>query len=266
MQTKEPNRLTNNNKRPEIRLPFRQRKRDMGEVAYDHRQALCITFIIFLLSAIVVVSAKIKLSHKRLSNVIYIEMERPEPQIEPQEQKKQEPIDYSDVRNLTSNENATKELNDKLRDDRGTKAEDIYNEAKAVQDRVKSNRDLYEKGLREEQEIADRKNDKSDGTKREDAKVKGLVTVSFSFQNPVRHSSNLITPAYMCEGGGEVVLNVTLNRNGNVSSATPDRSSSTSDNCMITTAINAAKKSRFNIDTSAPEKHQGTITYIFIPQ
>ena len=108
--------------------------------------------------------------------------------------------------------------------------------------------------------------DKDKEQVRQDAKVNGRVTVSFSFTDPVRTSERLVIPAYMCEGGGQVVVNATLNNNGEVTDASIDKEQSTPDACMQETAIKAARSSRFNLDRSAPSRHRGTITYIFIPQ
>ena len=38
------------------------------------------------------------------------------------------------------------------------------------------------------------------------------------------------------------------------------------DDCMREAALHAARVSTFNIDPKAPARHQGTITYTFIPQ
>ena len=38
------------------------------------------------------------------------------------------------------------------------------------------------------------------------------------------------------------------------------------DDCMREAALRAANISTFNIDPAAPARHQGTITYTFIPQ
>ena len=38
------------------------------------------------------------------------------------------------------------------------------------------------------------------------------------------------------------------------------------DDCMRSTAVQAARNSRFDINDSAPARQNGTITYIFIPQ
>lgn len=97
----------------------------------------------------------------------------------------------------------------------------------------------------------------------QDRKVKGRVTVSFSLTDPVRTSRYLAVPAYKCEGGGEVVVEITVNRAGDVTNA---RVVEGGDECMRSSALGSARRSRFNIDDSAPARQQGTITYIFIPQ
>jgi len=89
------------------------------------------------------------------------------------------------------------------------------------------------------------------------------VPVSFSLTDPVRPSRSLNIPAYRCEGGGDVVVEITVNRAGEVVNA---RVQSGGDECMRESALRAARVSRFNIDQSAPARQQGTITYIFIPQ
>jgi TonB family protein len=90
--------------------------------------------------------------------------------------------------------------------------------------------------------------------------------VSFSLSNPTRYSDNIVVPGYRCEKGGEVVVDITVNRSGDVVAAAVNKGLSDSDNCMHETALDAARRSRFNLDGSAPERQTGTITYLFIPQ
>ena len=99
--------------------------------------------------------------------------------------------------------------------------------------------------------------------KSSDRKVQGRVTVSFSLVDPVRHARHLVVPAYQCEGGGEVVVRITVNRAGEVTHASV---ASGGDDCMRETAVRAARNSVFDINDAAPARHTGTITYIFIPQ
>jgi TonB family protein len=73
----------------------------------------------------------------------------------------------------------------------------------------------------------------------------------------------LDVPAYRCEGGGEVVVRITVNPAGDVTAASI---LSGGDECMRSTALQSARKSRFDINNSAPTRQNGTITYIFIPQ
>ena len=82
----------------------------------------------------------------------------------------------------------------------------------------------------------------------------------------MRQSRKLPVPAYTCQSGGRVVVNVTLNRSGNVIAAEVDRSQSDNIAELHDAAVRKARESRFNLDQSAPERHRGTITYLFRPQ
>ena len=110
---------------------------------------------------------------------------------------------------------------------------------------------------------ADRSNSNDKPQERQDSKYKGGVTVRFEFRDPVRTSRDLVVPAYKCESGGQVVVAVVLNTGGEVISA---RVTSGGDERMREEALKAARASLFNIDSSAPARHSGTITYTFIPQ
>lgn len=264
----------NRKRRKRIKLPFENRRITWSEWVYNHRTGLCMTVILYLVCAIVFVTSRIMIDKRPADQTAFIidlqdleklqqEKERLEEEID--RKIRQQYDDYSDVRNLKSNANA-KELDPSLRDDRGTNARELYARQNDVQNDFKSNRALYEEGLAEERAILEGKNGEDKSEERQTSKVKGRVTVEYSLINPVRNHTKLVVPAYKCEGGGEVVVDITVNRNGNVVAAEVDRSLSTSDYCMTTTAVNAARQSRFNVDPSAPERHTGTISYIFIPQ
>lgn len=254
-------------RRPRIRLPFDNRREDVGSWAYDHRIGLCVTLIAYLVLMIVFVSSKIVVGRRASTQGMYIdlqtlaELEQERDRLEQQvrERQEQDPIDWRSIRNEVSNENA---LNEKLRDDRGTDAAELNDAAAEAADRMRANREAYEQGLAEERAIREQSGRNGDAEHR-DHKAKGRVTVSFSLENPVRTSRRLIIPAYLCEGGGEVTVSVTVNRSGEVTAA---RVTEGGDACMRETALRAARTSRFNIDSSAPARQTGTITYLFIPQ
>jgi TonB family protein len=264
-----------------VRLPFEKRRTDFASWSYDHRVGIFVTIVAYLVFGIVFITARIGLgSRDQLRSII---IETPEQkELTPQERQiltRMLQEDFSDVRNLSSNENAEadsrtsngsagQELNPALRDDRGTQASELYEDAGKVEDAMRANREAYEAGLAQERAM-DRRDpgrESSSQTQRQDAKVQGRVTVSFSFADPLRTSVSLTPPAYMCAGGGVVELAVTLDNNGYVTSATVNKNVSSGDECMQDAALGVARRSRFNVDPAAPSAHKGTITYTFIPQ
>ena len=255
-------------RRPKLRLPFDNRREDAGEWAFDHRAGLCVTLIAYLLLAIAFVGAKIVVGGRPAAQGFYIDLQQLEQlaaekerlEREVRRRQQQEPIDWKSIRNDVSNENA--KLDESLRDDRGTNTAALNDAADAAQERMRANREAYEQGLAEERAIRERRG-KEDGAERQDRKVKGRVTVSFSITDPVRTSRYLEVPAYLCEGGGDVTVSVTVDRAGKVTGA---RVTEGGDDCMRESALRAARNSLFNIDNSAPARQTGTITYIFIPQ
>lgn len=253
-------------RRPHLRLPFDGRRADAGSWTYDHRIGLCVTVIAYLVLMIVFVSSKIVVGRKPAAQGMFIdlqtlaELERERDRLlEEVRDRQEEQIDWRSIRNQSSNENA---LNEQLKDDRGTNAAELNDAAAGAEERMRANREAYERGLAEERAIREH-DGSSEGEERQDAKVKGRVTVSFSFTDPVRTSRHIEIPAYLCEGGGEVVVAATIDRNGKVLSV---RVTSGGDDCMRDAALRAARISKFNIDANAPAKQTGTITYIFIPQ
>ena len=144
--------------------------------------------------------------------------------------------------------------------------EGLDEEAAAVAGRVKASQDAFAKGRREEQEMIARskaQREAKEGEKESGVKQKGSVLISYWL--PGRRDVSLYMPAYQCEGGGEVTVNITVNRNGKVVSASM-KESSTNSSCINDMAILAARNSRFNVDDTGSDKQSGTITYIFVPQ
>jgi len=78
-----------------------------------------------------------------------------------------------------------------------------------------------------------------------------------------RKALHFPNPVYICDGYGKVVLHIEVSDLGKVIQATLNNNSSTTTNaCLIESAINYAKKARFNTDASKSVQ-MGSITYIF---
>lgn len=70
-------------------------------------------------------------------------------------------------------------------------------------------------------------------------------------------------PVYVCDSFGKVVLRIEVNSNGYVMMTSVNKNTSTTTNlCLIESAIDYAKKARFTKDKNKPSQ-VGSITYIF---
>lgn len=256
-------------RRERIPLPFENKKLDIVEWLYERRVGLLSMAVVYLLIAIFVVSSRISLGGMNTQDTMYIDLiEELEDELEKQQQEELErrrfEQEFEDVRNLESNENS--QLNADLKDAAGNQASQIYEEAEKVQARMRANKESYLEGLREQQQIenSSRSDDSGKDEEKVERKYEGNVTVSFSLEG--RSAAYLHSPAYQCESGGSVTVSITVDPSGKVIAASIDRSSSTTDVCLREMAVNAARMSRFNVDQSAPDKQQGTISYIFVAQ
>lgn len=257
-------------RKPRMKLPFDNRKKDAGEWAYDHRLGLSVMVIAYLVLGIVFFSSKIIVGRRPHTQGIYVELQNLEELMKEKERleqeiemKQQQDIEWSKIRNLQSNDAV---LNEELKDDRNTNTAEINEAIKSAAAGMEANRAAYEAGLREAESILNNRPQQSEQqtqSKGEDSHYKGGVTVRFEFRNPVRTKRLLIVPAYTTDTGGQVVVAVTLNPGGEVIAA---RVKSGGTDIMREEALKAARASLFNIDASAPARHEGTITYTFLPQ
>jgi len=114
------------------------------------------------------------------------------------------------------------------------------------------------------------KNNKEDKTNPDEsqkmaANYKGPTRIFYDL--PGRNHLYLPIPIYLCQGSGKVMLNIEVNQQGNVLKAEIETAeSTTSDPCLIETAVNTALLSRFNPDIKSPKIQKGTLTYIFVAQ
>jgi len=86
-------------------------------------------------------------------------------------------------------------------------------------------------------------------------------TMSYSLTN--RTHQYLPTPIYLCETGGKIVINITVNAKGSVIDAYVNTSSTSSNECLTDHALEYAKNSQFSVDTSKATQI-GSITFYFI--
>ncbi len=149
-----------------------------------------------------------------------------------------------------------------LKDDRGTDAEQLYKDAERLQKELNGG---YEIPDEDHAALNSPAPDGKTGKKTESAQnYSGPSVVAYELEG--RKASSLPIPAYRCMGAGQVKVNISVNTQGGVVAAKIDESGSSTDSCLRSFAIRAARLSRFNISTSAPARQSGYIIYEFIAQ
>lgn len=89
--------------------------------------------------------------------------------------------------------------------------------------------------------------------------------ISFSLSG--RSSRSLPKPEYKSQSEGKVVVEVTVDQNGNVVSARPGvKGTTTTNKTLVDAAKVAALKAKFDVKKDAPALQTGTITYHFMLQ
>lgn len=249
------------------------RKESLGEWLYTHRVGLIVVLITFIFGGTWLATARYSFTLPPVEYLVeFVEEVPSEAEVEELKRKRDELQDEIDrrlqevqkVKNLQSNDaSETSGSSSKLGHDSQTQE---------MMDKIASdmmaNRKEYENGMREVADIGKGGEGEGAGEQKgsgEKGKFSGAVTVAYNFSDPVRHHRDLYVPAYRSKGGGVVVVDVWLDRNGNVTQA---RIASSTNKELNQQALDAARhrKTLFRIEDSAPVSHRGTITYTFVAQ
>lgn len=155
------------------------------------------------------------------------------------------------------------DLNPGLIDEKMIDAEKLYRDAQLARERMQANRELLEdsRGIDNveipniEQKII---------PPEEVGQYQGPTVISYNLKN--RRAHHLPVPSYKCELGGQVVVDIEVQRDGRVARATIDAALSVRNDCIEIAAIAAALGSRFSASSHAEAHQRGSITYLFVPQ
>ena len=218
-----------------------------------------VVLIIFLLTAIhgiVSEETSFVLDFSKLE-----EIEKIEKQEELKQQASKELDDLLSGRASNSYRNvAVDRSNQPLRDDRFKNPNQVYDEARELQRKLDASRAAALREQGSDDVAANNENLPKENAQQ----YKGPSVISYTLDG--RKAISLPVPAYKCQGGGDVSVQISVNRKGYVVGASVIESVSSSDECLIRSAVAAAKRSRFRASTSAPEKQVGEIVYRFIAQ
>ena len=148
-----------------------------------------------------------------------------------------------------------------LKDDRHSAedAEQLYKDVEKLKEDLQKMPEVPQ----DNEIVAETTPKKKDEPKKE-AKYSGPSVLTYELEG--RKASRLPIPAYRCIGAGEVKINITVDKQGTVVGAKVDEGSSSSDGCLRSFAIRAARMSKFSMSTTAPDRQQGYIIYQFVAQ
>ena len=147
-----------------------------------------------------------------------------------------------------------------LKDDRGTNAEELYKEAERLAQELKDGQNA----VQEDPESVSLSEPEKPKPETKARPYSGPSVLAWSLDG--RKAAHLPIPAYRCYGAGQVTVIITVNNRGDVINAKVDEGTSSSDGCLRTFAVRAARLSKFSASTSAPSRQMGSITYAFIAQ
>ena len=147
-----------------------------------------------------------------------------------------------------------------LKDDRNTDADQLYKDAERLAKDLKAGQAIQEDAREETVELPSQK--KADDSKKKE--YSGPSVLSYTLDG--RKASHLKIPAYRCYGSGDVTVIITVNNSGMVVGAKVLDTVSSSDECLRSYAVRAARLSRFSASETAPPNQTGEILYRFIAQ
>ena len=233
-------------------------------ISKDDRAGLYITVIVHLLVLIVLMAVQLGATLKKESSFV-LDFTKAE-----QVEKLKKELDlkqainerlnemlaggYEPVRNVVVDRSA-------LKDDRHSAedAEQLYKDAEKLKEDLKKAPEVPQ-----DNEVVAAPTPKKESPEKKEAKYSGPSVLTFELEG--RKASRLPIPAYRCIGAGEVRINITVDKQGTVVGAKVDEGSSSSDGCLRSFAVRAARMSKFSMSTTAPDRQQGYIIYQFVAQ
>jgi TonB family protein len=139
--------------------------------------------------------------------------------------------------------------------------ENAQKQIQEIQENLDKTKDIKYASSSDGEPVSEVKTQKPEGKL---AVYKGPTNIYYSLEK--RNTVDLYVPVYKCPSLGKVVVLITVDREGNVTDAKIDKSKSDPDPCLLEAGRDAALRSKFNSDNTAPQSQSGSITYLFVSQ
>ncbi|WP_324719844.1 energy transducer TonB family protein [Salinimicrobium sp. HB62] len=236
---------------------------------FDRHKALIITVLIFSILILLMYNIKISNESKKIRETL-IELNNilppppPEEEPEPEEQQPQEPQRPNPTVQTHQAFNQNREESQKNLESR---LDEIFQKNAAQQEAAEEEASKASRGdvnlnsnKREQKKQASQGDNSSAKTS---VKEGSLRNSSISFSLRGRTAVFIPNPIYTCDSSGKVVVNITVNANGDVVRTAVNKSASTTSNeCLTDQALEYAADARFS-RLAGRDSQPGTITYNF---
>lgn len=237
------------------------------------RVALLLVLIVNLLVLVVLLAGRVRGTQRFVESRMFLGFDEPAEEAEARAAREQaarraaehmgwddEVRRASEVRNVAVDASRREALDAGLRDEKNIDAAKLYEDAARARAAVAANA-----GRVEDLGDVDVPNTaRKEVRAREGREYVGPSVVSYSLAG--RRARSLPVPAYKCEQGGVVVVDIEVNGAGRVVRAEVDAVNSSSDECLCATALAAARGSVFNAVGAGAGRAKGSITYQFVAQ
>ena len=194
----------------------------------------------------------------------------PEPE-EKLEQQEQQTLDKQIVDNSESSIRTNAASNKMASENTTTSAEEFFDDEflKEIEAAKRLSSDVSSQLSKEVVDINDIKMpvETTEGMERDSIKnviYVGESNIVYYLEN--RYHLSLPIPVYLSQGGGKIIVDITVNRQGKVVEATPRKNRNIREEQTFLYAKAAALRTIFNPDATAPKSQKGTIHYTFIAQ
>ncbi|MHA6279276.1 energy transducer TonB family protein [Salinimicrobium sp. CAU 1759] len=236
---------------------------------FDRHKALIITTLIFSILILLMYNITISNESKKIRETL-IELNDirprplPEEQPEPEEQEPEEP---QPPRPTVQTHQAFNQNREESQRNLESRLDEIFQKNAAQQEAAEEEATQPSRGdialnpnRREEKKKASQGNNSSEKTSVEEDSLRNS-SISFSLRG--RTAVFIPNPIYTCDTSGKVVVNITVNANGDVVRTSVNKAASTTSNeCLIDQALEYAEEAKFSRLTGR-DSQPGTITYNF---
>ncbi len=238
----------------------------------EKHKAAIITFLISGIVVLAMFSFHIKKFNKLIAESYY-EVEPPTPE----ELKELERLEALEKALKTTNQaaNEDEDFKDMMKNFKSMDANDFENTTKELEEEAFSEEDdvvtsessynsssgysVNQEELNKFRKAKDILAMRTSQKKEEDSKSNAISTLTYSLKG--RTLLYYDTPRYLCEYGGKIVVNITVNGEGRVTDAYLNTSSTSNNECLIDAALTYAKEAQF--DTAPIPSQLGSITFHF---